>query len=132
MAKKKYYKRKNKFSVAEKQSYKRGFLAGLLSAKGKKKKKTSANTKKSALLDKIKMYRKRNLGVLYYNGKYYDTNFIDKPHEIPKSFIKDLHKEYDFDGKRSDIEVADSYVRHMRRKYGSFDLEGNFLGMLGE
>ena len=43
-----------------------------------------------------------------------------------------LHKEYDYDGKRSDLQVAQSYVTHMRRKYGVFNKEGKFLHMLGE
>ncbi len=140
----KYYgkSKKRSYSAAEKQSWRSGFYTGLFSAKKKKpsnRKKTINNksTPKSkinstSLLDKIKIYRRRNLGVLYHNGKYYDTNFIDKPHEISKSLIKDLHEEYNFDGKRSDIEVADSYVRHMRRKYGVFSEEGKFLHMLGE
>lgn len=127
-----YRKRKTStYSVREKQSFKRGFLAGLFSSKKKKtiKKKNSGN---KGLLDKIKFYRDRNLGVLYHNGKFYDTNFVDRPHELDKKFVKELHSEYDVDGKRSDIEVADMFVRHMRRKYGSFDSDGNFKGMLGE
>ena len=89
-------------------------------------------TKDNALLQQIKRYRDRNLGVLFYNGKYYDTNFINKPVEITRNEIKELRREYDVDGKRRDIEIADMFVRHMRRKYGTFDKNGNFLGMLGD
>ena len=134
--------KKGSYSTNEKKSWKRGFFAGLYLGKKKKSSngkkftnnKTTPKTKSNStsLLDKIKLYRQRNLGVLYHNGKYYDTNFIDKPHEISKSLIKDLHEDYNFDGKRSDIEVADSYVRHMRRKYGVFNKEGKFLHMIGE
>lgn len=128
-------KMKRNYSTAEKKSYKRGFFAGLFAKKRIKNRninKISNKEKSSSLLDTIKMYRKRNLGVLYHNGKYYDTNFIDKPHEIKKSFIKELHSEYDFDHKRSDLEVCDSYIRHMRHKYGVFDKDGKFLHMMGE
>ena len=137
--KKKNYKSRNKhsgiskYSASERRSYRNGFLAGLFAFKKKKAPKRKSNAKKESLLEKIKRYRKHNLGVLYHNGRYYDTNFIDKPHEISKNFVKELHSEYDFDGKRSDIEVADAYVRHMRRKCGTFSREtGEFLGMLGE
>ena len=132
------YKGKKTYSAAEKKSYKRGFLAGLFSAK-KKTKSSSKYNKKSkqkkhtrTLMQDIKYYRDHNLGVLYRDGKYYDTNFIDEPTELDKSFVKKLHSEYDVDNKRSDREVADMFVRHMRRKYGVFDRDGNFLHMLGE
>ena len=134
--------KKKSFSSAEKKSYKRGFFAGLFSAKSKSNIKKKTNNKKSkktydpkkdkGLMDSLKRYRDRNLGVLIYKGKYYDTNFIDKPVEITKSQIQELHKEYNHDGKRDDIDVADSYVKHMRRKFGIFDREGNFIKMIGE
>ena len=126
--------KKRSYSTAEKKSWKRGFLAGLFSNKNATSVKTAPKkkTNSSSLLDKIKMYRQKNLGVLYHNGKYYDTNFIDKPVEITKSELKNLHKEYNYDGKRSDLQVAQSYVTHMRRKYGVFNKEGKFLHMLGE
>ncbi len=137
MAKKNYksgkkYSRKSKYTASERRSYKNGFFAGLFASRKQKTSRRKSRTKNETLLDKIKRYRKSNLGVLYHNGKYYDTNFIDKPHEISKSFVKELHREYDVDGKRSDVEVADAYVRHMRRKYGTFSKDGEFLGMLGE
>lgn len=71
------------------------------------------------------------LGSTYVNGKFYDTNF-KKPVEIKKDVVKRLHAEYDFDGKRTDKEVVDSYVKHMQRKYGHFDKNGKFLGLLGD
>lgn len=138
MAKKYKNNKKNsnfkKYSLDEKQAWKSGFFVGLFSNKKRKsvKVKSKKKTNSISLLDEIKLHRQKNLGVLYHNGKYYDTNFIDKPTEISKSLVKDLHKEYDFDGKRSDIEVADSYVRHMRHKYGVFDKDGKFLHMMGE
>ena len=130
------------YSASEKKSFKAGFFAGLF--KGKKKKNTSKYKKKKpwnkrpqkhtrTLMQDIKYYRDHNLGVLYRDGKYYDTNFIDKPVEITKSEIAELHKEYSFGTKRRDIDVADSYVRHMRRKFGVFSKEtGEFLHMIGE
>ena len=147
MAYKKKYRKKSKarsskrYSASEKKSYKRGFFAGLFTAKKRRKKnvkyKKKANTYKRpkrsrSLLDEIKYYRAHNLGVLYRNGKYYDTNFIDKPHELERSFVKELHSEYDFDNKRSDRDVADMLVRPMRRKYGVYNKDGSFSHMLGE
>ena len=140
MAYKKTKKRNGrKYSASEKKSYKAGFFAGLFSAKKKKttSKKKSGSKKKQkhtrTLMQDIKYYRDHNLGVLYRGGKYYDTNFIDKPVEITKSEIAELHKEYSFGKKRRDIDVADDYVRHMRRKFGVFSKEtGEFLHMLGE
>ena len=86
------YRGKKTYSAAEKKSYKRGFFAGLFSAK-KKKSSSKYNKSKSkkhtrTLMEDIKYYRAHNLGVLYRDGKYYDTNFIDKPHELEKSFVK--------------------------------------------
>ncbi len=72
----------------------------------------------------------RYLGPTYVNGKFYDTNF-KQPIEIPKSQIRDLHEQYDPDGNSTDREVVDRYVMHMRRKFGVFDKNGNFLHMLG-
>ena len=138
MAKKKRtVKQKNhikSYGSSEKKSFWKGFFAGLFKGKQKKITKTSKKKviKRRTLLEDIKYHRDHNLGVLYRNGKYYDTNFIDKPHEIDKDFVKELHSEYDLENKRSDLEVADMYVRHMRHKYGSFDKNGRFLGMLGE
>ena len=135
--------KKRNYSANERKSYKAGFFAGLFSAK-KKKKNTNSNYKSKkqkknnpkkhtrTLMEEIKYYRAHNLGVLYRDGKYYDTNFIDEPTELEKSFVKKLHSEYDMDNKRSDHEVADMFVRHMRRKYGVYDKDGNFLHMLGE
>ena len=78
-------------------------------------------------------YRKNNLGALSYNGKIYDTNFKGEPYELTKETIKDLREEYDFDGKLSDLEVANRFVRRMRRKYGVFNKKTNeFEGMLSE
>ena len=127
-----------KYSASEKKSYKAGFFAGLFSAKKKKSGKKKSVTKKKqkhtrTLMQDIKYYRDHNLGVLYRDGKYYDTNFIDKPVEITKSEIAELHQEYSFGKKRRDIDVANDYVRHMRRKFGVFSKEtGEFLHMLGE
>lgn len=86
----------------------------------------------SSLMELHKTYREHNLGALEYNGKIYDTNFIDGPHLITREVIASLRDEYDSNGKMSDKEIADSYVRHMRRKYGVTDAAGNWLGLLGE
>lgn len=83
-------------------------------------------------MDYSEDYRKRNLGALFYDGKYYDTNFKGNPIEITKAEIQDLRKSYDFDNNLSDMDVADHYVKHMRRKFGVFDSNNKFLGMLGE
>ena len=132
------------YSTAERNSYKKGFFAGLFTARKQnsnvpKTKKNSNNTNvkvgnRKDLLDMSERYRKRGLGALLYNGKIYDTNFKGKPEELTKSFIRDLRKEYVFPGERvSDLEVADRYVKHMRIKYGSFDaVSGKFLGMIDE
>ena len=122
---------------AEKNAYKRGLFAGLF---GKNKKSNKSVSKKAAksktdskLLELHKRYRERNLGALLYKGKIYDTNFKDGPHEIDRETLKKLHEEYDMSGTRTDIEVADSYVYHMRRKFGVFDGKtGKWLGLLGD
>lgn len=99
----------------------------------KKKSKKSKLSKKPSLMDYHKRYRERNLGALLFNGKIYDTNFKDGPHEITKKDIADLRSEYDPHGRMSDIEVADNYVRHMRRKYGTYDKKtGKWLGLLSD
>ncbi len=125
-----------KFSTkSEKRAFRMGLFAGLSRKKSKKSRSNGRNNvnTSNSLLDDIKNYRNRNLGVLYYNGKYYDTNFIDKPVEITKSEIKKLRSSYDPEGKLRDIDVADRYVHHMRHKYGVYDKKtGRFLHMLGE
>lgn len=89
---------------------------------------------KTSLMDYHKKYRERNLGALSYNGKIYDTNFKKGPVEISKSEIKELRKEYQPKGVRmTDLEVADAYVRHMRRKFGVTDAKtGKWLGLLSD
>ena len=148
---------KKNFSKAQNQSWFRGFLFGLKKSKKKtkdvknrfnSKRKSYKKTKKSSLknsavlskkerdkdlLNEIKYYRTRNLGVLYRDGKYYDTNFIDRPVEITKKQIKDLRSEYDWFNQKSDLQVANDFVHHMRRKYGVFDKKtGKFIGLLSE
>lgn len=140
--------RKKAYSREQRESWKRGFLFGLSRNKEKhnyfknknvqfKKSKSSQlnknGNKQSSLLDSIKRYRERNLGALVHNGKYYDTNFIDRPHEITKETIEDARQEM-FEGENvPDDVVADQYVRYMRRKYGVFDGKtGKFLGLIGK
>lgn len=135
------------YSKKERNSYEKGFWAGFFQSKKKAKRKTSSSSstkrkaarpkktrknKRAELLEYSEDYRKRNLGVLFYDGKYYDTNFKGEPVEITKAEIQNLRKEYDFNNNLSDMEVADRYVKHMRRKYGVFNSNGKFLGMLGE
>lgn len=135
------------YSKKERNSYKKGFWAGFFQSKKKGKRKSnksfstkrkvvrpkkSKKNKRAELLEYSEDYRKRNLGALFYDGKYYDTNFKGDPVEITKAELQDLRKSYDFDNNLSDMEVADRYVKHMRRKYGVFDSNNKFLGMLGE
>lgn len=125
-----------KFTTSkEKKAFRMGLFAGLhnkTSHVSRKVSKSHVARDNGSLMDEIKNCRKRNLGALYRNGKYYDTNFVDKPVVITKEKLKHLHHEYDPDGTASDGDVADRFVRHMRRKYGVFDTKGNFLHMLGE
>ncbi|MBE6536888.1 MAG: hypothetical protein E7673_02935 [Ruminococcaceae bacterium] len=130
-------KYKNAYNSSEKKAYKRGFFAGLfLSKKNKSTTKRSSNKNggKRELMDAHRRYRERNLGALVHNGKIYDTNFKKGPVEITKSEIKELRKEYQPEGVRmTDVEVADAYVRHMRRKFGVTDGKtGKWLGLLGD
>lgn len=135
------------YSKKERTSYKKGFWAGFFSSKKKGKRKTnrsfptkrkavhpkkSKKDKRAELLEYSEDYRKRNLGALFYDGKYYDTNFKGDPIEITKAELQDLHKSYDSDNNLSDMEVADRYVKHMRRKFGVFDSNDKFLCMTSE
>ncbi len=135
MAYKKNYKRRRSsrknYSALERKSYRKGFLAGLFASK-KKSRRNSSNSKRT-LASEHKRYREHNLGALLFNGKLYDTNFKDGPHEISKDDLAWMHKEYGFDRKLTDKEAADAYVRHMRRKYGAFDKKtGKWLGLLSD
>lgn len=98
--------------------------------KGVKPKKTI----KPSLMSEHKRHREHNLGALVHNGKIYDTNFKKGPVEITKSEIKELRKEYQPQGVRmTDKEVADAYVRHMRRKFGVTDGKtGMWLGLISD
>ena len=133
-------KNKKRYSSAENKAYRRGFFAGLFSIK---KKKTGASNKKAVtvkkskktrtltkaeLAEEAKWARKNGIGAIYRNGKYWDTNFKE-PKEISKKDIEDMREEY-FGG--SDEQVANRYVLHMRRKYGVFDKNDNFLHLLSE
>ena len=100
-----------------------------------KKKKTRGNySKKKDLINYHNRYRKRNLGALVFDGKIYDTNFKSGPIEITPQEIRELRREYQPEGVvMSDVEVADAYVKHMRRKFGVTDHKtGRFLGMISE
>ena len=99
------------------------------SAKPAKKEKFSKD-----FLAQCEEHRKKNLGAIVYNGKIYDTNFKGKPTEITKNELKEMRREYVSSSERNvpDIEVADRFVKHMRRKYGTFDKKGNFIGLLGD
>lgn len=127
------------YSKKETESYKKGFLAGFFKGKKNRAKKTrrsyvksKKNSKKEKLLEFSENYRKGNLGALYFDGKIYDTNFEGNPVEITKADIQELRKEYDQKGQLSDMEVANQYVKHMRRKYGVFNRDGRFLHMISE
>ncbi len=121
--------KRKQYSAAEKKSFFAGLFAGLCrnkknSTKGQNGK---ARKKRKFTVPNGPTY----LGRTYVNGKFYDTNW-KTPVEITKEQIKDLRSEYDFDGKRTDAEIVDSFVHHMRRKYGTYDENDNFIGMLGD
>lgn len=122
---------------AEKIAFKKGLFYGLFQRKKKKvnsnKKQAKKHNNSAKLKEMHKRYRDRNLGALQFNGKIYDTNFKDGPVEITKDEIKKLRPEYDIHNQMSDIEVADCYVRHMRKKYGMFERgTGKWLGLMGD
>ena len=78
---------------------------------------------------KTRRYAKpRHLGNTYVNGKFYDTNF-KKPHRITKDELEYIRKEYPG---RNDKEKVENFVDHMRIKYGIYDINGNFVKMMGE
>ncbi|MBQ7906800.1 MAG: hypothetical protein IJ309_02370 [Clostridia bacterium] len=109
---------------------KRGNKNPFKSGKPKRKNVFKKNKVSPFLLDMHKLYREQDLGALEWNGKLYDTNFKDGPHEITKEDLIQLREEYDSNGNLSDYEVADKYVRHMRRKFGVFDRETDeWLGL---
>ena len=111
---------KKRYSAAEKTAYKSGFFAGRNSVKQKR-----TSTKRQTA-------KPRYLGSTYVNGKFYDTNF-KKPVEITRDQISELRSSYQRDGERAtDKQIVDRFVNHMRVKYGSFDRDGNFLGLLGD
>ena len=116
---------KNKIDM---KSWKRGFFAGLFKSKNVKKSKNKQS--KNELLELSERYRTRGLGALQYKGKIYDTNFKGKPTLLTKDFLRKIRPDYG--PELSDLEVADRYVKHMRRKYGTFDKDGRFLGLLGK
>lgn len=117
------------YTKKERYIWLRGFFAGLRRSPVVKKTRKKKSSKRSFLLEKIKAYRDKNWGALYHNGKYYDTNFINSPVEISKQELKDLRSEYDFTNSKTDKEVADSFVFRSRRKYGTFDDNGNLISM---
>ncbi len=100
----------------------------------KKKKQSKPNKKKSnsVLISLAEDYRKSGLGAMKYNGKIYDVNHKGKPSLITKDEINDLRIEYGMGGKYSDLDVAERYTQHMRSKFGEFDKNGKFLGLIGE
>ena len=121
------------FTKKEKAAFRQGLLAGLSKRKKRKSNKVKSNKKsqKSELMEYHRRYRERNLGALLFNGKIYDNNFKDGPREITKKEIQDMRSEYVPDGaKWSDLDVADAYVRDMRRKCGVYDKTGKWLGLL--
>lgn len=126
------------FSSKEKKAFKRGLFLGLSRNKTKSASKKTNNvsknrSKQQELLRDIKVYRQRNLGALERNGKIYDTNFVDRPVELSKKELREMRSDYFPDNPNaSDMDVADSFVRHMRTKFGVFDKDGKFLHMLGD
>lgn len=121
--------KKRQFSKAERKSFFAGLFAGL-----NRGNKTTAKKKSEQVRKKKKftvMSGPRYLGPTCVNGKFYDTNWRE-PVEITKAQIKELRSEYDIEGKRTDAEVVSMFVHHMRRKYGVYDANDNFLYMLHE
>ena len=121
---------------AEKNAFKRGLFVGLFKSKEKTTKKAikpnknlSKQNKNQELLEMSERYRSRGLGALLFKGKIYDTNHKGKPVEITKEQIAEMREDY---GGGRDIDVADRYVYHMRRKFGVFDSKGKFLHLIGE
>lgn len=114
-----------KYSISQKISWKKGFFMGLNIRKKKKSK--IKNSNKRPLKDKP-----RYLGPSFVNGKFYDTNF-KKPVPITKSDLEFIRKEYNSDGRRTDAQMVDAYLSHMRRKFGFFEPgTGKFLGLMGD
>ena len=121
---------------AEKNAFKRGLFVGLFMSQKKTTKKAiksnknlSKQNKNQELLEMSERYRSRGLGALLFNGKIYDTNRRGKPVEITKEELAEMRENY---GGGRDIDVADRYVYHMRRKFGVFDNKGRFLHLIGE
>lgn len=103
------------------------FKAGMAKQRRLDSSAKSKNKSKSKAVEKP-----RYLGPTCVNGEYWDTNF-KKPYKFTKDEIRELHEAYDFEGKkRSDAEVVNSFVLHMRRKYGTYDEDGKFLGLLSD
>ena len=118
----------------DKKSWKQGFFAGFFKAKkgkvAKKKRVKLSSNSQIDLLDSAERYRRLGRGALWHEGKIYDTNYKGKPKLMSKKFIKSLRTEYG--NEMSDLDVATSYVKHMRSKFGVFDKNGNFLRMIDE
>ena len=135
------------FSKKEKKSFFAGVSVGKKMASGMSNVKAHTTSKSSRtnnsakevkfskdFLAQCEVYRKKGLGAISYKGRIYDTNFKGKPVEITKDELKQMRLEYVGAGERnvSDMEVADRFVKHMRRKYGTFDKNDNFIGLLGD
>ena len=120
------------YSQKELKAFRSGLFFGLQQRKKNSGAKRKTSSSRAELLDMSERYRTRNLGALVFNGKIYDTNFKGAPKVISKAEISELRKEYGVTGRESDREIADRYVRHMRRKFGVFGKDGEFLGLLGE
>ena len=123
-------KNNSKYSIEERKAFKKGLFIGLRIFKKKKcsKSNNSKSVKKLSNISNKPVFK----GSTYVNGKFWDTNF-EEPVEITKKEIAKLRSEYDFNGKMSDRQIVDAYVRHMRHKYGVFDSKtGEFLHLIGE
>jgi len=108
----------------EKKAFRFGVFVGRKSKKNKLKVPTKTTVK----------VKPQYLGSTFVNGKFYDTNF-KKPVEITKDNLKWIRTEYAGNSgvKLTDKQMVNSYVNHMRHKYGVFNADtGKFEGLLGD
>lgn len=125
-------KNKQKYSSVEKSIWKKGFFAGLFAKKRKKQPDVKTKSSNNVLHSLAEDYRKSGLGAMKYHGKIYDVNHKGNPSLITQDDIKDLRVEYGMGREYSDLDVAEKYTQHMRRKFGVFDKNGKFLHLMGE
>ena len=133
---------KNEMTFKEKKAFRKGlgfgyslkgekFQANKISLTPVKVVKTNSSSSKPVKFGNSATEKPVFLGPTYVNGKFYDTNW-KKPAEITRELIKQLREEYDVNGQSTDAQIVDRYVNHMKRKYGKFDRNGDFIGLLGD